>query len=66
MKMLGPHASGNLPFYDDTDAYAMRHENDHYVNRNVAIVIIPTKCLATAQRMLARPERGPGGVRTDW
>ena len=40
------HALGNLSFYDGTDAYVMRQENDHYVYHNVTMVTIPIGCPA--------------------
>ena len=88
-QMLGPHASfcvhaSGIPyFYDGTDAYVTRQENDHYgyhnaatirqennhyVYPNAATVAIPKQVsdINSYQRMLARQERGPRGVRTGW
>ena len=36
------HALGNLPIYDNTDAYVMRQENDHYVYHNAVMITIRT------------------------
>ena len=66
-KMLGSHALENCPFYDGTDAYIMRQENDHYVYHNAATVTIPTKYSATALEHASPTKKGaqemfePGG-----
>ena len=53
-KNVGPHASlcvhalGNTPlFYNGTDAYTMRQENDHFIYYNATIAAISNECPAT-------------------
>ena len=51
-------ASGNVSFYDGTNVYVMRQENDHYFYHNVATITTPIECPATAPENASSTKKG--------
>ena len=44
-------------YYDGTDEYVTRQENDHYVYHNAMKVAIPNRCLSTKTPENVRPTK---------
>ena len=62
------HRGIPLFLHDRTNVYTTRQGNVYYVCHNPVVTVTTPNVsdINSYQRILARPESGPGGVQTDW